>query len=96
MTQTGRIEHMENILSEGREAVDALRQALEAYAEIAPRLEELFDYYGGETWFADLEADAAGLLPEGLRRGVLSEDAVYDLISDNAELMDELAGFAQL
>ena len=96
MTQTGRIEYMENILNQGRAAVDALHQALEAYAEIAPRLEELFEYYGSETWFADLEADAAGLLPGELRRGVLSEDAVYDLISDNGELMDELAGFAQL
>lgn len=96
MEQLQRIEHMENILNEGRAAADALRQALEAYAAIAPRLAELFDYYGSELWFADLEDDNAGRLPAGLRRGVLSEDAVYDLISDCAGLEDELGGFAQL
>lgn len=96
MEQIQRIEHMENILNEGAAAVEKLRQALEDYASVSQRLPELFEYYGGDTWFADLEADGAGLLPEGLCRGVLSEDAVYDLISDNRELMDELAGFAQL
>ena len=96
MEQIQRIEHMENILNEGAAAVEKLRQALEEYAALAPRLEELFDYYGSELWFADLADDAAGLLPPELRRGVLSEDAVYDLICENQELLDELAGFAQL
>ena len=96
MEQIHRIEHMENILNEGAAAVEKLRQALENYAALAPRLAELFEYYGSEQWFADLADDAAGLLPEGLCRGVLSEDAVYDLIGENQELLDELAGFAQL
>jgi len=96
MNQTERIEYMENILNEGSAAVSALRQALENYARISDKLSQLFDYYGSETWFSDLESDAAGLLPDDLRRGVLSEDAVYDLIGENDELLDELSGFAQL
>lgn len=96
MNRSDRIEQMENILNEGSAAVEALRQALEDYSRISHKLAELFDYYGSELWFSDLEADAAGLLPEGLCRGVLSQDAVYDLICENTQLLDELCGFAQL
>ena len=34
----------------------------------------------------DYEADEAGELPKDLKRGVLSEDAVYDLITENNAL----------
>lgn len=40
-------------------------------------------YYTGKDWRFDFELDEAGLLPAGLKRGVLSEDAVYDLLEDN-------------
>ena len=96
MDQLRRIEYMEKILNEGTAAVSALRRALEAYADVSTHLAELFDYYGSELWFADLEDDNAGRLPEGLRRGVLSEDAVYNLISDCAAIEAELGGFIQL
>ena len=35
----------------------------------------------------DFEDDEAGKLPQDLKRGVLSEDAVYDLITENRELV---------
>ena len=96
MEQTERIGYMEKILNEGTAAVAALEDALDRYTALAPRLEELFEYYGSARWFADLEDDEAGRLPDGLCRGVLSEDAVYDLISDCRRIEDMLAGFAQL
>ena len=40
----------------------------------------LSEYYEGPLWREDFEADEAGLLPPDLKRGVLSEDAVYDLL----------------
>ena len=42
----------------------------------------LSEYYEGSLWREDFEADEAGLLPPDLKRGVLSEDAVYDLLSE--------------
>ena len=44
------------------------------------------DYYESGLWRTDFEADEAGELPADLKRGVLSEDAVYDLITDETEL----------
>jgi len=45
-------------------------------------LKILIDYYEGPLWREDFEADEAGKLPKDLKRGVLSEDAVYNLLTD--------------
>lgn len=95
MENIERIEYMEEILNEGTAAISALSQALAGYAAIAPRLNELFDYYGSPLWFSDLADDEAGNLPDDLARGVLSEDAVYNLIDENRQLLEELEGFSQ-
>ena len=42
-------------------------------------------YYTSGQWRADYEADEAGLLPEGLKRGVLSQDGVYNLLAREQE-----------
>lgn len=71
--QIARITHMEQILNKAEEAIRVL-------LELHPQIEELSAYYGSKDWFADYDADRAGLLPKDLKRGVLSEDAVYDLL----------------
>ncbi len=43
-------------------------------------LRQLSDYYGSAAWKRDFAADEAGLLPKELKRGVLSEDGIYDLL----------------
>ena len=44
--------------------------------------EELLQYYLGGQWLRDYEADERGELPEGLKRGVLSEDGVWNLLNE--------------
>lgn len=39
-------------------------------------------YYESRKWRADFAADEAGLLPVSLKRGVLSEDGVYNFLQD--------------
>lgn len=95
MENIERIEYMEEILNEGTAAISALSQALADYVSLVPRLNELFDYYGSPLWFSDLAEDEAGNLPDDLARGVLSEDAVYNLIDENRQLLEELEGFSQ-
>ena len=43
-------------------------------------LRELSDYYGSDAWKRDLASDEAGLFPKELKRGVLSEDGLYNLL----------------
>ncbi len=42
----------------------------------------LSDYYFGGTWLADYELDECGKLPKSLKRGVLAEDGVYELLTN--------------
>lgn len=91
MTQTERISHMEKCLDDSRVAIDRLSRALEEYRNVQGKICELEGYYNGE-WRNDFEDDEAGKLPPDLKRGVLSEDAVYDLLSDDREILDDMAG----
>ncbi len=81
-----RIEEMERYLDASRRAVDDLEKAVTAYEAVQKEYKKLSDYYGSVRWMDDYEAGEAGKLPADLKRGVLSEDAVYDLITDNHDL----------
>lgn len=84
--QIKRIKEMEQCLDISRSAVDKLSEALAEYVEKHDAIKKLMDYYESGLWRTDFEADEAGELPADLKRGVLSEDAVYDLITDETEL----------
>ena len=43
---------------------------------------ELMDYYESGQWLKDYEADERGKLPAGLKRGVLSQDGLWDLLNE--------------
>ena len=51
-----------------------------AQAKMQNQLRILNEYYVSGQWQEDYEADEAGLLPSGLKRGVLSQDGVFDLL----------------
>ena len=86
MNRIDRIREMERCLDVSRQAVDELERAFAVYEAVQKDYKKLSDYYGSPRWMADFEADEAGKLPPDLKRGVLSEDAVYDLITDNHDL----------
>ena len=41
---------------------------------------ELREYYENGQWLRDYEADERGELPATLKRGVLSQDGIWDLL----------------
>lgn len=43
-------------------------------------------YYTSDEWKEDFAADEAGLLPKKLKRGVLSEDGIYNLLEEYKEV----------
>ena len=46
----------------------------------------LHGFYGSELWKLDFAADEAGNLPPDLKRGVLSEDGIWNLLSDYRDI----------
>ena len=91
MNQIERITEMDRCLHASGEAIEALSNALDAYEANRKSLKKLADYYGSTLWMKDFEADEAGMLPTDLKRGVLSEDTVYDLLTDHHELILRMA-----
>lgn len=94
MEQIERIETMERALDRAQAAVSALSQALDAYCEALPDIRALDAYLQSDDWKADFAADEAGELPPELKRGVLSEDGIYDLLTENDALRKRLAAVA--
>ena len=41
-------------------------------------------------WQKDFEADEAGLLPPDLKRGILAEDALFDLLDGADRILDSI------
>ena len=95
MSNTDRITRMEKALDTVSAAVKNLSEAANAYAEAQSQYQALTDYYFGPDWMRDYQDDCAGLVPQDLKRGVLSEDAVYNLVSDNEALIDLLRELLQ-
>lgn len=90
MKQTERIMEMERRLERASTAVMKLSAALEQYADAQEDIMELEAYYGSEEWKRDYADDEAGKLPDDLKRGVLSEDGVWNLLSDNRDLKERM------
>lgn len=53
------------------------------HKETSEALQLLIEYYESVDWINDYELDEKGLLPKDLKRGVLSQDAVYDYLQKN-------------
>ena len=90
MQQIERIKQMEQHLDRASAAVMELSAALDKYVEAQECISALNEYYGSDEWRRDFADDEAGRLPHDLKRGVLSEDGIWNLLSDNRELIARL------
>ena len=81
---------MESLLDEISGGIAQMTVAMERYQELLPAIHELSAYYGSAEWNRDYDDDRNGKFPAGLKRGVLSEDAVYDALSDHRELICQM------
>ena len=83
LLQIERIKWMEQRFNHALAAIkDGSAVSLKAIKE---DVAELSKYYGSELWKLDFAADEAGKLPPDLKRGVLSEDGIWNLLSDYRE-----------
>lgn len=90
MEQIKRIKQMELRLERAAKAVINLSAALEEYEAAQEDIKALDEYYGSKEWKQDFADDEAGRLPADLKRGVLSEDGIWNLLSDARELSNRL------
>ena len=75
-----RVMQMERYLDLILEAMENAPESVTKEAEVQDALRKLAEYYENGQWLQDYELDEKGLLPQDLKRGVLSQDGVYDLL----------------
>ena len=74
--------------------VAELNDRLEALEEAREDIAALKEYQESGQWLKDFEADEAKRIPEGTDRAVLSEDGLYNLLSDIDALPSRLSGIS--
>ena len=81
---------MESILEKATQKMDALEKKIEEYESFQAEIRKLEEYYTSPQWKADFAADEAGQYPDKLKRGVLSEDGIWNMLERNRELLQRL------
>ena len=87
-----RINEMESILDEALRRMDNAEEAPQELLEYQTEIKKLDEYYSDQDWKDDFALDEDGLLPKDLKRGVLSEDGIYDVLEWNKEVMERIRG----
>lgn len=78
---------MEDCFDEVTRMLAELDGTIGKWEDAKDQLEVLKDYMASGDWRKDYEADEAGKLPAGLKRGVLSQDGLYDLLQDADKIL---------
>ncbi|MDO5041478.1 MAG: DUF4298 domain-containing protein [Peptoniphilus sp.] len=81
-----RIEKMEKILDDHGVVVNEFRKSLTKFMDSQRDYQELKKYYLSEEYIEDVEASNSPNFPKNIKCGVLSQDAVFDLIGENYDM----------
>ena len=77
---------METILDKATQKMNALEKKIEEYEDFQSEIKKLEAYYTSQQWKDDYAMDEDGKISEKLKRGVLSQDAVWNMLERNREL----------
>jgi len=78
---------MESILDKAIKKMDALEKNIAEYKDFQSEIEKLEAYYTSQQWKDDCAMDEEGKFPEKLKRGVLSQDGIWNMLERNKELI---------
>lgn len=86
MDQVARIKKMEQLLNQSTNMIQEFSDVFERFLQCQEEIEQLKQYYGSTEWYEDLEAYDNRQLPKDLKCGVLSEDLIYDMLTEYHKL----------
>ena len=87
-----RIEHLERIFDEVQNSFKNDQNFLEN-KKMEVKVSLLTQYLESGQWLRDFELDEKGELPKDLKRGILSEDGLYNLLSEIENDKRKKSGF---
>ncbi|WP_297282277.1 DUF4298 domain-containing protein [uncultured Anaerococcus sp.] len=74
--------------------IESLSKELEKFKEHQKEFKKLEKYYYSEEFTKDHDASNRGEIPETINQGILTEDAIYDLLGDNYFMAKDLLDVA--
>ena len=77
-----RVKQMEQYMDEVLEILERCPESIKENEIIRVKITELENYHDSGQCLLDYECDERGELPANLKRGVLSEDMLYNLLCD--------------
>ena len=66
------------------------------YEGVQEDMAALKAYHGSDEWKRDFADDEQGLLPQDLKRGVLSEDGIWNLLEDACALNGRMQEYSKV
>lgn len=90
--QLKRIEYYEDLLNKAADIIRKKPFLAKNLPSLQDCLKQLDEYYASESWKGDFSDEEKGLIPGDVRRGVLSEDGIYNVLEDGEEWTDEVVG----
>lgn len=93
--QIERIKQMEELFDESIEGIKEFEKSLKKYKSLQKKIDVLEDYYSSKTWRKDYKDDEKGKINSDIKRGVLSQDGIYNMLIENDELLKKLDKFVK-
>ena len=85
-----RVRSMEEDFKMVRDIMNEMEEAVSRFESVQEHIGHLSSYLENGQFLKDFEADERGELPKDMPRGVLSEDALYELLEDVSEMRSRL------
>ena len=85
-----RVRSMEEDFKMVRDIMNEMEEAVSRFESVQEHIEHLSSYLEDGQFLKDFEADDRGELPKDMPRGVLSEDALFELLEDVSEMRSRL------
>ena len=77
-----RISKMENFFDDLRFSFEKSKEEFYKNKNLQKKLKSLTNYYESGKWLKDYQLDEKNKLPKNLKRGILSQDGIYDFLNE--------------
>lgn len=88
------IDEYTKIYEDHKKLIESLSNELEKFKAHQKDLEKLEKYYYSEQFMKDYDASNKGEISSEIIQGILTEDAIYDLLGDNYFMAKDLLDLA--
>ena len=77
-----RITKMEKLFDDLKFSFEKSKEEFYKNKNLQRKLKSLTNYYENGKWLKDYQLDEENLLPKNLKRGILSQDGIYDFLNE--------------